>query len=73
MDQFLQLITGPGGALVFALVVLWAGYKKYWVFGWIYSDTVKEKKEWKEAAMRGVVVAEKAVSQSVKQADEQQR
>jgi hypothetical protein len=55
------LITGPGGALVFALVILWAGARKYWVFGWSYKDCVAEKNEWKKAALRGVVVAEKAV------------
>lgn len=62
MDHAITLLTGPGGALIFALIVLWAGYKKYWVFGWVYSDCITEKKEWKDAAMRGVRVAEKAVA-----------
>ena len=61
MNSIVDLITGPGGALIFALVVLWAGWKKYWVFGWVYKDAVEEKKEWKNAAMRGVTVAERVV------------
>lgn len=61
MDSIITLITGPGGALVFALIILWAGTRKFWVFGWTYKDCVEEKLEWKKAAMRGVSVAEKAV------------
>jgi Mn2+/Fe2+ NRAMP family transporter len=64
VDSIITLITGPGGALVFALVLLWAGARKYWVFGWTYRDCVEEKNEWKKAAMRGVAVAERAVDKN---------
>jgi Mn2+/Fe2+ NRAMP family transporter len=62
MDHIITLLTGPGAALIFALVVLYAGYKRWWVFGWIYQETLAEKKEWKEAALRSVTVAERAIS-----------
>jgi hypothetical protein len=61
MEEILQLITGPGGALVMALVVLFGGWKCWWVFGWHYKQVVNEKNEWKEAALRGTYAAQRAV------------
>lgn len=47
---------------MFALVGIFAFYKKWIVPGWLYRDTVAEKNEWKDAALRGTRVAERAVS-----------
>lgn len=62
MDHLVTLLLGPGGALVLALFILFGGWKKWWVFGWTYKDCIAEKNEWKEAALRGTRVAEKAVT-----------
>jgi hypothetical protein len=40
-DLFKQLL-GPVGALVLVIVVLWAGWKGYWVWGW-YAKELKTR------------------------------
>lgn len=54
--------TGVVGILVF---FLWGGYKKWWVFGWQYSElkdrlTKMEKasEDWKTLALRSTNLAE---------------
>lgn len=44
-----------------ALVILYAGWKKWWVFGWQYRDLERDRNEWKNAALNGTLVARKAV------------
>lgn len=62
MDSILELLLGPFGTLVLSLVILFGGWKKWWVFGWHYRETVTEKNEWKEAALRGTAIAERVVT-----------
>ena len=62
MEDIINLINGPGGALVLMLVVIWTGVRQYWVFGWLYKQEREEKEQWKEAALRGTRVAERVVS-----------
>lgn len=62
MDHLVESILGPGGALVLALFILFGGWRRWWVFGWLYKDLEQEKNEWKEAALRGTRIAERAVS-----------
>lgn len=62
MDEILSLLLGPFGTLVLALVILFGGWKRWWVFGWHYRETVEEKNEWKEIALRGTKIAEKVVT-----------
>lgn len=69
MEHVIDLLTGPGGALVFALVILWAGAKKYWVFGWVYKGVEEEKNEWKNVALRGTKIAEKVVHRAEEERD----
>lgn len=74
MEHVITLLTGPGGALVFALVILWAGVKRYWVFGWAYTACIAERDEWKEVALRGTTIAERAVThQEIKEATDEAR
>lgn len=49
-------------------IVLFGGYRKWWVFGWIYRDaearTVKLEKErddWRDLALRGTGLIEQTV------------
>ena len=36
--------------------------KRKWVFGWQYNDVVKDRDEWKTAALRGTRIAERVVT-----------
>lgn len=62
MDTAISLITGPAGALVTLVLILWGGRKKWWVFGWQYQDVVRDRDEWKTAALRGTHIAERVVT-----------
>ena len=62
MNEVINLLLGPLGLTVALLVVLFAGYKGWWVWGKDYARMEKEKDEWKEAALRGTRVAERAVT-----------
>jgi Mn2+/Fe2+ NRAMP family transporter len=62
MDQVLTQILGPLGALVFALFIIFSGFKRWWVFGWQYKEKVRELNEWKDAALRGTRVVERVVT-----------
>lgn len=68
-QQLVDLVLGPLGTLVLALVVIFTGMKKRWVFGWVYEEKAKENDEWKKAALRGTYAAEKAVELASKHAD----
>jgi Mn2+/Fe2+ NRAMP family transporter len=61
-NDIVNLLLGPAGTLVFALVVLFGGWKRWWVFGWAYRDVLKDRDEWKEAALRGTRVAERTIA-----------
>lgn len=58
IDDLLQILLGPFGTLVLSLLILFGGWKRWWVFGWHYSEVAKERDEWKEAALRGTKIAE---------------
>lgn len=62
MDFILTLIQGPAGALVTLVLILYGGRKKWWVFGWQYTDLVRDRDEWKTAALRGTHIAERVVT-----------
>lgn len=61
MEEILQLILGPAGVTVLVLVLMFTGWKGLWVFGWQYKDMKQDRDEWKEAALRGTRVAERAI------------
>lgn len=48
------LQAGLGVAM---LAALFFGYKRLWVFGWLYDSVVQERDEWKEMAIRGLQTA----------------
>lgn len=38
LEDLFQQLLGPVGLLVFCLILLWAGHKKYWVWGWYAQE-----------------------------------
>ena len=62
MDDVLRVLLGPFGTLVMALVILYGGRQKWWVFGWYAVEVAKERDEWKESALRGTKIAETVVT-----------
>jgi hypothetical protein len=54
-------ILSQGGILGLLVLIIYGGYKRYWVWGWSYSDKVREADEWKRLALSGTALAEKAI------------
>jgi hypothetical protein len=55
-----QLLSDWGVVGLVALILV-AGAKQVWVWGWTYRDKAKECEEWKSRALRAVTTATKAV------------
>lgn len=60
-SSIVDLISNAGLVGLLVLIIV-GGAKRMWVFGWVYENALAEKDEWKELALSGTTVAEKAVS-----------
>jgi hypothetical protein len=43
--------VSKGGIVVFLLLAIYGGIKRWWVFGWLYKDMVDERNEWRSLAL----------------------
>lgn len=43
------------------LIIMVGGFKRWWVWGWMYDEARADGAEWKGIAMTGASVAEQAV------------
>ena len=68
MSEILRQILGPGGALVLALFILFGGWKGWWVYGREYRIMEKDRNEWKDAALKGSLITQRAVEVARSQA-----
>lgn len=81
MNELVKLLLGPTGLLVFVLFTLLAGFRGWWVFGGtcekmeekfekeitkLEGKYEKEVEFWRQIALRGTELAEKAVTLSEK-------
>lgn len=60
--------VSQAGVLGLLVIILFGGYKKWWVFGWIYreseertSKAEKERDDWRDLALHGTNLAEQTV------------
>jgi hypothetical protein len=67
LQEALKYVS-QAGVLGFLIIVLYGGYKKWWVFGWLYREseartvkTEKERDDWRDIALHGSTIAEKTV------------
>lgn len=66
--QDLFKYLSQGGVLGLLIIMVYGGYKKWWVFGWIYqqsedrtSKAEKERDDWRDLALHGTNLAEQTV------------
>lgn len=70
--DWIELVNGPGGALVLLILILVAGARGWWVFGREltnvsarYDATIldlrQDRDEWKRQALTGTDIASRAV------------
>lgn len=56
-EQLMSFLLGPFGTLVITIIIIYSGYKRYWVWGW-YAKELKDtniKLEHRLDAIRGEV------------------
>jgi hypothetical protein len=49
------------GMVVLLILILIAGARGWWVFGWHYEEVVRERDAWREIALSTTNLAEKAI------------
>lgn len=67
MDHLVEQLLGPAGLLVFLLFVLFAGWRRWWVYGSALDEMTKDRDEWKRLALRGTRVVEKTLDVAEKE------
>lgn len=50
-----------GGVLGLLVIAIVGGYRKWWVYGWIYREVERERDDWRDIALHGTDLAEKTV------------
>lgn len=64
----MDIISG-GGLVGLLVIILVAGMRGYWVWGWAYKEGIarekqlrEERDEWRDLAIHGVTLADRGVS-----------
>lgn len=64
--SFLDYLS-RAGVVIFLIIVIYGGYKRWWVFGWTYKESERryegmrqEKDAWRDTALESAKVATKA-------------
>lgn len=55
-----QLIERLGLPVVLLIFILFAGFKRWWCFGYQLKDAEQREQDWKNMALRGTLIAERA-------------
>ncbi len=53
---------GSAGFGIGAVIVLYTGFKRVWIWGWAYDEKAKEAEFWRSIALRGIEAADKGLS-----------
>lgn len=66
-----QVITTvrDAGAIGILVMILLGGYKKWWVWGYMYESAIKERNEWRNIALRGTELADRIVEVTTKKSN----
>lgn len=68
-----QFLLQQAPVVVLLVLILVAGAKKWWVWGWVYDAKSKEADEWKRVALGGTGLAEKATDHASQVTDVAER
>lgn len=58
--DYAALIERLGLPVVLLVFILFTGFKRYWVWGYQLRDSERRERDWKDMALRGTLIAEKA-------------
>lgn len=57
----LFMYISDGGVIGLLILAVVGGFRRWYVFGWQYDMIVKERDEWKHAALRATGINEKVL------------
>lgn len=60
--QDIVSLASDAGIIGLLIYVLLGGARKWWVWGWTYEEAIRDRDEWKDLALSGTDLAERAVS-----------
>lgn len=58
-------VLETGGLLGLLTLIIIGGAKEWWVYGRHYRDCLADRDEWKQMALAGTELADKAVQQTI--------
>lgn len=68
LKELVDIISG-GGLVGLLVIILVAGMRGYWVWGWAYKEGIareqrlrEERDEWRDLAIQGMTLADRGVS-----------
>lgn len=61
---FYELVQSFGLPIAIFIIILFGGYKRWWVWGYQLKDSQQRELDWKEIALRGTLIAERTSSRS---------
>lgn len=50
------------GVIGLLVIIIVGGHRKWWVWGYLYDQVLKERDEWKTLALRGTELADRMVT-----------
>lgn len=65
VQELVGLVT-DGGVIALLILILVGGHRRWWVWGWLFRDTLRDRDEWKALALRGTGLAEAATDAAKK-------
>jgi hypothetical protein len=66
-EQIGSFINTGGGAILLAVALI-GGWKGWWVYGSTHRECMKDRDFWRDIALRGLNVAEKATHTAARRA-----
>lgn len=63
--DIIEVLLSDVGTVAFLVLVLVAGARQYWVWGWTYQREVREKQEWRRIALSTGRLADNAIAKLV--------
>jgi hypothetical protein len=60
LADFIKTV-GDLGVIGLLVVIIVTGLRRQWVWGWMYAELIEDRDEWKQMALHGTRLTERAV------------
>jgi hypothetical protein len=59
-------IADRAGVILILLIIILAGMRRWWVWGWTFDECTKREQEWKNLAQHGTNNSDRALDQATR-------